>query len=281
MPAISGSADIFFARRSRTTGAVIGSPVWKRTSLRSVTVSCRPSSDSTSDSASLNTGRPSHAAATSGSELNTPARSTSGERPDFGRNVPIWTTSGSEDGTRRASPLQAAQAAAIAATITADARTRVADITPVAGHAPVEWRGRGCQCSSGGGYFFAASGGISTRYGHGSETLTLPLALLEHVDLHECVLWSEVVVGLLLRGLGRDFDQIRARIGNLDFAAGLLEHLNLHRVSPRDGMGDYRVGLSAGCRRRRRRARGGACLSCPVSSRSSWNPPEPFGDGLW
>jgi hypothetical protein len=88
-PAISGSAEIFLARRSRTTGAVIRSPVWKRMSLRSVTVSCRPSSDSTSDSASLNTGRPSHAAATSGSELNTPARSTSGERPDFGRNVPI------------------------------------------------------------------------------------------------------------------------------------------------------------------------------------------------
>ena len=66
MPATSGRTDNFSVRRSRTTG-VIGAPVWKRTSLRSVTVSSRPPSDSTSDSASLKTGRPSHAAATSGS----------------------------------------------------------------------------------------------------------------------------------------------------------------------------------------------------------------------
>ena len=54
------------------------------------------------------------------------ARATS--MPDFGRNVPISTASGSEEETRRASPLQAAQAAAIAATNKADARTRIADI---------------------------------------------------------------------------------------------------------------------------------------------------------
>ena len=38
----------------------------------------------------------------------------------------------------------------------------------------------------------------------------------------------EVVVGLLLRGLGWDLHQIRARIGNPDFADGALEHVDLH-----------------------------------------------------
>ena len=114
----------------------------------------------------------------------------------------------------RASPPQAAQAAAIAATIIAEARTRVAGIkrrlpaTPrlngaagaasvaaasvtssppqvgsppdtarignpdfaagVLEHVNLHGVSFGRRWSS--GYFFAASGGISTRYGHGSET---------------------------------------------------------------------------------------------------------------
>src|SRR5687767_9091220 len=97
--------------------------------------------------------------------------------PDFETNVPISTVSGPVGEAVRAPPLQAAQTARLTATKRRDARTRVANICrwPAT---PVEWRGRRCQCSSGRRYFFVASGGISTRNGHGSETRTLPLAFL-------------------------------------------------------------------------------------------------------